>query len=81
MKKYSEARCMKCPLLCMKRKRYPSRMSFCNGDTSCNIVLSIWDECSLIHHLPATDDDYLSLTGGAEEAAGEVVHPFATCAQ
>ena len=54
-------------------------MSFCNGDTSYNIVPSIGDECSLIHHLSAADDDYLSLTGGAEEAAGEVVHPFAIC--
>lgn len=33
MKKYSEARCMKCPLLCTKRKRLPYCMSFCNGDT------------------------------------------------
>ena len=34
---------------------------------------------SLIHHLLASDDDYLSLAGGAEETAGEVVHPFVIC--
>ena len=46
MKKYSEARCMKCPFLCMKRKSSP-----------------------LVHHLPAADDDYLSLADRAEETA------------
>ena len=57
------------PFVYETKKRYLSRMSFCNGDTSCNIVLSIWDGCSLIHHLPAADDDYLSLAGRAKSTA------------
>lgn len=47
-----------------------------NRSLNCYALMTDW---GLIHHLPAVDDDYLSLAGGAEEAAGEVVHPFAIC--
>ena len=37
MKKYSEARCMKCPLLCMKRKKGIS--AACHSATGIPLVI------------------------------------------